>query len=1214
MTRITALWSAALLLAGLSFTANADSRWVSIDGKDAHPSQVLAKLNLEARNNAEALGRVLGENGVAIETRFKIVPGLILLATEEEKLSGIQSIDSYQNSGNTKTPSIPDLIDSLNASGLFEYVEPNYVSKIAVEATDASYEDNTLWGLRNLGLSTDGTPFGVIDADIDANLAWDVTTGSKDVIVGVIDTGVWYTHNDLANQMWQNPGEIPNNGLDDDENGWVDDVFGINAVVDSGDPLDDEGHGTHVSGIIGASANDDGDVVGVAWDVQIMALKAFDSFGFSIDSDQIQAIEYGVAHGCQILNASFGGPSFSQSVFEAFAEAQNQNVLVVAAAGNDGQDADLFPGYPAAYNLDNIISVAAMKRFDQLAGFSNFGLNNVDIAAPGESIYSTSSGGDDEYAELDGTSQAAPHVAGVGALVLSVFPDLSVGELRGRILSSAIKTPAYSGKLATGGRVNAFEAFDASPDGTLEISVSPASQSAVVVGSTLAVAVTVSDLFAVTDATVEGILPDGSVFTFLNDGEAPDETGGDSVYTAEISIPGEPTEFAFIVRANAGGKEGIESVVRYTVVERPENDDFGDSVKLSANGASLVTSTAFATLQDREPQHAGVFGVDKSLWWTWTPASDNTALIDTSGSSFDTVIAVYTGNTLLQLEPVASINNRGATTATFLKFDAKQGVGYRIAIAGVSEGEAGTVRFRLTPNGEPDLIRPVVSIDSPLSGTISTGNLIEVTGTAFDPNPNASGVSQVIIRLNNETIGRLADGTSAWSAFAVLAPGQNTIEAVARDFSGNTSFSDPVRVSFFVADPANDHFANAEVLEGVEGSVLSSNREATKQFGEPLHAGNLGGRSLWYSFTPSEDGVLDLQTRGSNFDTLLAVYVGEKVATSELVAANDDMMAGTGASRIIQAVKGGVKYSIVVDGFSDQSGRVSLRYEFDPSQVFDVTVNGGVGGSVFPGSGAQSSGSEVSYSAEAEPGFSFVGWEGSVVSADNPLTLTVDQALELSAVFAPVAISDDFESGSLSSLGYQSNGSQAWSVTEEQASLGSYSVRSGSIADNESSSLILNTSFAGGRGSFDYLVSTEEGWDFLEFFVDGVRKASWSGEIAWQSFEFTVPSGNVELEWRYTKDFANSLGLDAVFIDNLNLPIGEPAEAATQLSVVPFGDEGIKLSISGIANAEYLIEASSDLKTWSEFATGTADRSGSLRFSDKSFDASQQRFFRAIQQ
>ena len=1211
MTRITALWSAALLLVGLSNSANADGRWVSIDGKDAHPSKVLAKLKLESRDDGNALARVLNENNVKIETKYSIVSGLLLLSAEANS-DGIQSIDSYQDSKSSKALSIPNLIESLSASGLFEYVEPNYVSKLAVDASDASYEDNTLWGLRNLGLSTDGTPFGVIDADIDANLAWDVTTGSKDVIVGVIDTGVWYTHNDLATQMWQNPGEIPNNGLDDDENGWVDDVFGINAVVDSGDPLDDEGHGTHVSGIIGASANDGGDVVGVAWDVQIMALKAFDSFGFSIDSDQIQAIEYGVAQGCRILNASFGGPSFSQSVFEAFAEAQNQNVLVVAASGNDGVDADLFPFYPAAYNLDNVISVAAMNRFDQLAGFSNFGLNNVDIAAPGEAIYSTSSGGDDEYAELDGTSQAAPHVAGVGALVLSVFPDLSVGELRGRILSSAVKTPAYSGKVATGGRLNAFEAFDASPDGTLEITVTPPSQSAVVVGSTLSVVVNVSDLFAVTDATVEGVLPDGSVFEFLNDGEAPDETGGDALYTAEITVPGDPTEFAFIVRANAGGKEGIESVVRYSVVERPENDDFGSSVKLAANGASLVTSTSFATLQDREPQHAGVFGVDKSLWWTWTPSSDNTALIDTSGSGFDTVIAVYTGNTLLQLDPVASINNRGSSTATYLKFDAKRGVGYRIVIAGASDGESGTVRLRLTPNGEPDLIRPVVSIDSPLSGTISAGNLIEVSGTAFDPSPNASGVSQVIIRLNNETIGRLADGTSSWSAFAALVPGLNTIEAVVRDFSGNTSFSDPVRVSFFVADPANDHFANAEILEGVEGSVLGSNRTASKQFGEPLHAGNLGGRSLWYSFSPSEDGLLDLQTRGSNFDTLLAIYVGEKVAAAELVAANDDSIPGTGASRIIQAVKGGVTYMIALDGFSDQSGRTSLRYEFAPGTVFDVTVNEGDGGSVFPSSGVQSGDSEVSYLAEAESGFTFVGWEGSVSSSENPLTVTIDQALELTAVFAPVSISDDFESGSLSSLGYQFNGSQGWSITDEIASAGAYAVRSGAIADNETSSLVLNTSFVGGRGSFDYLVSSEEGWDFLEFYVDGIRKALWSGEISWQSFEFTVPSGNVELEWRYSKDFANSLGLDAVFVDNLNLPIGEPVEPATQLSVVPFNDGAIKLSIDGLPNAEYVIEASSDLSNWSEFATGTADGSGSLRFSDKGFDASQQRFFRAI--
>ena len=1211
MTKFTAFWSAAIFLA-VSSSSVAAERWATIDGKEAHPSQLLAKVKDGTRADKVALNRLLGENGLEIATEYTLVPGLVLLSTDSKR-DTLQSLPKY--GGNTPeftSPNLKQLMNVLMDSKLFEYVEPDFVSKLTTDALDKSYQDDTLWGLRNRGLSPDGTPFGVIDADIDANQAWDVTTGSRDVIVGVIDTGVWYTHNDLKTQMWTNPGEIPNNGLDDDENGWTDDVFGINTVVDSGDPLDDEGHGTHVAGIIGASANDQGEVVGVAWEVQIMALKAFDSFGFSVDSDQLQAIEYGISNGCRIINASFGGPSFSQSIFDALQEAQNQNVLIIASAGNEGRDADLFPLYPGSYNLDNVISVASMNRFDQLSDFSNFGLNNVDIAAPGEGIYSSTSDGDGSYEERDGTSQAAPYVAGVGALVLSVFPELSVGELRGRILSSAVKTPAYAGKVATGGRLNAFGAFDASPDGSLEVTLTPPSQSAVVVDSNLTVVVRVSDLFAVTDAVVQGEFPDGSMISFTNDGESPDVQGGDALYTADVPVPSEIGELTFILRASSGGKEGIESIVRYQVVERPANDDFGSSTKLSSRGISLVTNTRFASLQANEPEHGAVFGGDKSLWWTWTPSSDNIAFIDTSGSDFDTVIAVYTGNSLGNLQPIASINNIGSKLDAFLTFPAQRGVGYRIAISGANEEASGTLRMRLTPNGQPDLLAPVVAIDTPLSGTLSLGNRIEVTGTAFDPNPNGSGVNQVLIRINNDTIGRLADGTTRWSATASLVPGQNLIQAVVRDFSGNIALSQPVNVNFFIADPANDHFANAEVLDGAEGEVLGNSRAATKQFGEPLHAGNLGGKSLWYSFTPTEDGELDLLTRGSNFDTLLGVYNGEKVTALDLVGSNDDMVAGNGVSRVITAVKAGVKYSIAVDGFSEQNGRVILRYVFTPGAVFNVAVTSSEGGQVSPGSGLQSAGAEVAYSAEAESNFAFVAWQGSVDSTDNPLTVTVDQDLELNAVFAPVAISDDFEAGSLAALGYQFNGSQAWTVTDRVSSNGSYSVRSGVIGDNESSSLILNTTFVGGRGSFDYAVSSEEGWDFLEFYVDGNLKAQWSGEIDWQSFEFSVPAGPAELEWRYNKDFANSSGLDGGFVDNLDLPIGTPEEAATQLSVTPFGERGIKLSISGDANADYVIEFTEDFSSWSEFVRGTTGSDGVLRFGDSDSDSTGQRFFRAV--
>lgn len=1211
MRRLTAIGSAAIFMV-CSFFAKAEERWVTIEEKQVHPTRLLAKLNAKGKSDSAALNRLLAENRLELTKRYRLVPGLVLLSVSKQLASvSPPSPESPEDNHDEKIKvDLKNLMEMLRYSGFFEYVELDHVSKIALDPSDMRYEDDTLWGLRNRGFSSDGNRFGVADADIDADLAWDITTGSRDVIVGVLDTGIWYTHNDLASQMWQNPGEIPDNNLDDDGNGWVDDVFGVNAVVNSGDPLDDEGHGTHIAGIIGASANDEGEVVGVAWDVQIMALKVVDSFGFVVDSDMIEGIEYGVAHGCRIINVSLGGPSFSQSVFRTLAEAQNRDVLIVAAAGNDGLNSDLFPFYPANYNLGNIISVASMNRFDQLSGFSNFGLNNVDIAAPGEETYSTNIGADDAYTMGEGTSFAAPYVSGVGVLLLSEFPELNVSELRSRILESAVQTSAYSGKLSTGGRVNAFDAFDAAPDGALEITVSPPSGSTLLLEENITVVVRVSDLFGITNAVVEAVF-DENIIPFANDGEAPDAEEGDAFYTAQIPLPSIPGELSFLIRASAEEKEGIETVIHYNLVEPPSNDDFDDSIKVPAEGISLVTNTSFSTLEDGEPHHAALVNVDKTLWWIWTPAEDNDAFIDTSGSHFDTVIAIYTGNSFSELEEVASINNLDAKFDAYLSFPARRGVAYRIVVGGTNSDEAGTLRLRLTPDGMPDLIQPIVTIDSPPSGTVTTENRIEVSGTAFDPSPNASGVSQVLIRVNNETIGRLADGTRRWSVTAVLSPGENTIEALVRDFSGNVSSSQS-RIHFFISDPPNDHFVNAELLEGLEGRVEGSNREATKQAGEPLHAGNLGGASLWYSYIPIEDGVLDLRTRGSNFDTLLALYVGEKVAELELIAANDDMTSETKFSRITQAVRSGVKYTIAVDGFSNENGRVNLRYGFTPSAVFDVNVFSLGNGSIHPNSGLQASGTEVAFTATPDPGFTFVAWEGELLSTDNPFVLNIDQDFELTARFAPLTITDDFENAS-AGLDYRFDG-EPWIITDALASLGSYSIRSGQIENGESSSLIFAFQSRGGRGRFDCRVSSEEGWDFLEFYINGARTSQWSGEVAWQSFEFSIPAGDVELEWRYVKDFANVFGLDLAAIDNLDLPIGEPEDASIQLSILPFEEGEIKFSLIGEPDTNYAIEVSENLIDWSEFAVGLSDSAGMLRLEGDRNEDSVQQFFRAIRQ
>ena len=331
-----------------------------------------------------------------------------------------------------------------------EYIEPNYT--ITLDATvpnDPNFEE--LWGLNNTG-QTGGTP----DADIDAPEAWDIQTGNN-VLVGVIDTGIDYNHPDLVNNMWVNPGEIAGNGLDDDGNGYVDDVHGYDFAYNDSDPFDGDGHGTHVAGTIAADGNNGQGVVGVNWEADLMALKFLNDSGSGSTMDAILAVEYATMMGAQVTNNSWGGGGFSQGLYDAIAAAGAADSLFMAAAGNNGGNNDAFPHYPSNYDLDNIISVASTTHTDSRSSFSNYGATSVDLGAPGSDIYSTWPGGG--YNSIDGTSMATPHVAGVASLILAENPNLSALEVKEIILDSVDPIPALDGITVTGGRLNAFNAL-----------------------------------------------------------------------------------------------------------------------------------------------------------------------------------------------------------------------------------------------------------------------------------------------------------------------------------------------------------------------------------------------------------------------------------------------------------------------------------------------------------------------------------------------------------------------------------------------------------------------------------------------------------------------------------------------------------------------------------------------------------------------------------
>ncbi len=354
------------------------------------------------------------------------------------------------------------------------YAEPNYIVHAIATPNDPQFPQ--LYGLDNTG-QTGGTA----DADVDGPEAWDLTVGSSDIVVGVVNTGIDYTHEDLAGNVFVNPNEIAGNGVDDDGNGVIDDVHGFNAITGSGDPADDNAHGSHCSGTIGAVGNNGVGVAGVNWDVTIMGLKFLGAGGSGTLEDAIEAINYAVGMknagvNLRVLSNSWSGGGFSQALLDAINAANAVDILFVAAAGNSGSDNDVTPTFPANYDAPNVVSVAATDHADARAGFSCFGATTVDLGAPGVNVLSTTPG--NTYSVFSGTSMATPHVAGAAALVLSVNETLTTGELKDLLMTTVDPVASLEGITVTGGRLNAATAVGAAgpPVPRFNLGASPASQ------------------------------------------------------------------------------------------------------------------------------------------------------------------------------------------------------------------------------------------------------------------------------------------------------------------------------------------------------------------------------------------------------------------------------------------------------------------------------------------------------------------------------------------------------------------------------------------------------------------------------------------------------------------------------------------------------------------------------------------------------------------
>ncbi len=426
-------------------------------------------------------------------------------------------------------------------------VQPNYIYQVAELPDDPNFP-GLQWNLRNTG-QQGGTP----SADIGMEAAWDLATGSDDVVVAVLDTGCETSHPDLSPNIWTNPLEIPGNGIDDDANGYIDDVNGWNSNTMSSDVQDVNGHGTHVAGIIGAVGNNGAGIAGINWKVRIVPVKASLDDGqgsFTSDSlrrgiDYIRALK---AAGVDItaVNASLGGSAglLDQAFREALLSLEEDGILFVAAAGNLGRNNDVIGFYPASFFYPHILSVAATDRNDALSSFSNYGRRTVHLAAPGSEICSTVPGS--SYGLLSGTSMAAPHVTGVIALLKSREPDWDWIALKNKVLSGGTPLSSLSSRTITGKRLLAAgegglgtlngngqvvkvrllpipDTLDLEPGTTLEVA-----------------ALNISDELSLGDLSIPVSLNGSPSGTLLlkDDGTSPDLAPGDGIATAAWTVPG----------------------------------------------------------------------------------------------------------------------------------------------------------------------------------------------------------------------------------------------------------------------------------------------------------------------------------------------------------------------------------------------------------------------------------------------------------------------------------------------------------------------------------------------------------------------------------------------------------------------------------------------------------------------------------------------------
>ena len=586
-------------------------------------------------------GRQAVANEVLVKFHRSASAGNVAQAKQDE------DVDSDEEVGgigvrlfHSRSKDVATLISRLSARPDVDYVEPNYV--IYADTTvpnDPSF--SSLWALRNTGQVIGGVA-GTPGADISATSAWDISTGSRANVVAVVDTGIDYNHLDLSPNVWSAPTSftvtIGSNNIT-----CLVGSHGFNALNNTCDPLDDNNHGSHTSGTIGAAGNNGVGVAGVNWTASIMGVKFLNAAGSGSTAGAINSIEFtiqakqifGADANVRVLSNSWGGGGFSQALLDEINRANANNMLFVAAAGNNGSNNDISAFYPASYNAPNVVAVAATDNRDQLASFSNFGATTVDLGAPGVNVLSTTIG--NTYSFFSGTSMATPHVSGAAALVLSVCP-LDTAALKSNLLNNVDPIGSLSGKTVTGGRLNvnkALLACSTPPTGDFSVSASPTSQSVAQGASTnYDVTVTPSGGFSGSVTFSASGLPAGASASFN-----PASVPGSGSSTMTVTTGGATPAGSFTLTITGTSGSLVHSTTVTLVVTSTGTADFSLSATPSSRIVVRRASTTYSVTITPSAGFVGTVALSVSGLSGGATASFNPPSVNGSGSSTLTVTA-----------------------------------------------------------------------------------------------------------------------------------------------------------------------------------------------------------------------------------------------------------------------------------------------------------------------------------------------------------------------------------------------------------------------------------------------------------------------------------------------------------------------------------------------------------------------------------------------